>query len=235
MHNDKIISTKLYGTLVKPSIVKAVLMVDASLKKSNTPDALEVGTLYSGEIVTILQDRGYLWYKVKKNNGRVGWVSRDVLWIPPDEPANTNMLDKSQIEGFVEWKNLASDTGYLVWVDIERQMTYILQRNDLNNNWGLLRRMLCTTGKNISPTKRGTYKIKERGEWFYSEVFQSGAMYWVRYSGSYLFHSIAMNHDRQVIEDTLGKKASAGCIRMTIEDSKWFYDSIPEGSTVYVY
>ncbi len=235
MLDDKNISVNHYTSLVKPSIVSAIIMTDTSLKECNEINAISIATLTSGEIVTILQDRGYQWYQIKTSNGMEGWVPRDILWIQPDEPANTIMLNKAQIEGYINWKKFSSDTEYLIWVDIDRQMTYILKKDSNNGTWKLFKRMLCSTGKNESPTKRGIYKIQDRGEWFYSEVFNSGAMYWVRYSGSYLFHSIAMNNERKVIKDTLGKKASAGCIRMTIEDSEWFYNQIPEGSTVYIY
>ena len=35
--------------------------------------------------------------------------------------------------------------------------------------------------------------------------------------------------------DKLGTKASAGCIRLTVEDAKWIYDNIKKGVTVEFY
>lgn len=220
--------------IIRPSFVKAVILADENIRKANSNEADVVGSVFTGEIVTILQDKAYEWYQIKKGNGKRGWARGEILLIFPDEATEKTMLTKKQIEDYVKYKEFKSSTDYFVWVDISRQMVYILKK-DKDNYWIVLRRLICSTGKNISPTKRGTFKIKDRGEWFYSETFKSGAMYWVRYSGSYLFHSIALNLNREVLEDTLGVRSSAGCIRMTIEDSKWFYDSIPKNTTVYIY
>jgi lipoprotein-anchoring transpeptidase ErfK/SrfK len=59
-------------------------------------------------------------------------------------------------------------------------------------------------------------------------------MYWVRFNGSYLFHSIAMDRYQNIKDDTLGDRATAGCIRLSLEDSQWFYENIPSGTGVYV-
>jgi lipoprotein-anchoring transpeptidase ErfK/SrfK len=55
---------------------------------------------------------------------------------------------------------------------------------------------------------------------------------------SYLFHSTPFDKDGNIIlEDRLniGKPASHGCIRLDVEDAKWFYESIPSGVTVNIY
>ena len=202
-----------FKNLVYSSSVKAVLREDAVIRDQNEGNSQVVDTVSSGEIVTIQEDRGY---------------------IPQNEPTNTNQLTKEQIEGYVRWRQLNSKTDTLIWVDIDRQLTYVLKRDEDTEFWLLERTILCSTGENKSPTKTGIYKIKDRGEWFYSDYFNSGAMYWVRYCGSYLFHSVAMDKDKNITDDTLGKKSSAGCIRMSVEDSKWFYENSPDGSTVFV-
>lgn len=224
--------TNPYSLLVKPYIVKAVVKDDYMLKRS-WDSKLESGSkVYSGDIVTVLQDRSYKWYKIRIKNGRVGWIPAEYLSISPNKPTNREKLSTDEIEGFVNYKGLNSKTDYLVWVDIDRQMTYVLKKKE--GMWKLEKEIICSTGKNISPTKRGKFVIKDRGEWFYSERLQSGAMYWVRYSGSYLFHSVAMDKNRNITDDTLGRKSSAGCVRMSIEDSKWFYENIPKGTLVFV-
>ncbi len=223
-----------FKNLVYSSSVKAVLREDAVIRDQNEGNSQVVDTVSSGEIVTIQEDRGYLWYHIKKRSGKIGWLPRKVLYIPQNEPTNTNQLTKEQIEGYVRWRQLNSKTDTLIWVDIDRQLTYVLKRDEDTEFWLLERTILCSTGENKSPTKTGIYKIKDRGEWFYSDYFNSGAMYWVRYCGSYLFHSVAMDKDKNITDDTLGKKSSAGCIRMSVEDSKWFYENSPDGSTVFV-
>ena len=32
----------------------------------------------------------------------------------------------------------------------------------------------------------------------------------------------------------LGRRASHGCIRLTVEDAKWIYDNCPAGTTVII-
>ena len=224
-----------FKNVVHPSRVKAVLREGTIMREKNVDNSQTVDTVFSGEIVTIQQDRGYLWYQIKKKNGKVGWVPREVLYIPENEPTNRNQLTKKEIEGHIRWRKLDSKTDTLIWVDIDRQLTYVLKKNEGTESWLLERTIICSTGDNKSPTKTGIYKIKDGGEWFYSDYFNSGAMYWVPYSGSYLFHSVAMDKDRKITNDTLGKKSSAGCIRMSVNDSKWFYENSPEGSTVFVY
>jgi len=59
-------------------------------------------------------------------------------------------------------------------------------------------------------------------------------MYYVRFNGSYLFHSIAMDKDKNVIDGVLGQRRSSGCIRMSLDDSKWFFENIPEKSRVFI-
>lgn len=234
MPKDEKKAVNPFESLVHPSNVKAILREDAIMRDENRDNSQIVDTVSLGEIVTIQQDRGYLWYQIKKRNGKVGWVPSEVLDISENEPTNSKKLTKEEIEGYIKWRKLDSETGTLIWVDIDRQLTYVLKKNEDTESWLLERTIVCSTGENKSPTKTGIYKIKDRGEWFYSDYFNSGAMYWVRYCGSYLFHSVAMDKDRNIINDTLGKKSSAGCIRMSVEDSKWFYENSPEGSTVFV-
>ena len=53
--------------------------------------------------------------------------------------------------------------------------------------------------------------------------------------GDYLYHSILLDETgTYVLEgNVLGKRASQGCIRFSLEDSKWFYDTIPKTHEAY--
>ena len=54
--------------------------------------------------------------------------------------------------------------------------------------------------------------------------------------GNYLFHSIPFDSDKTTISDpTLGVPASHGCIRLSVEDSKWLYDNVKNGSKIIIY
>ena len=106
----------------------------------------------------------------------------------------------------------------------------------MEQNWSLLRSFDCSTGKNISPTTRGTFTVTDRGSWFYSERLASGAAHWLRFNEQYLFHSIPMDRHKSIIdgEDIVGEKRSSGCIRLMPEDAKWLYDNIPYGTTAII-
>lgn len=89
-------------------------------------------------------------------------------------------------------------------------------------------------------TPKGHFEVQNRGDWFYSEKYQEGAKYWVSflYWGKYLFHTVPMDRDENVIEEEaakIGQRASHGCIRLKIPDAKWLYDNIPIKAKVYIH
>lgn len=124
-------------------------------------------------------------------------------------------------------------TPYLLHVDLNNQKTYVYKGT--KNNWDLLKTFDCSTGISNETTPTGVYTIKEKGKWFFSEKYQQGGKYWVQFYGDYLFHSLPYNKDQSKIVDyTLGKPASHGCIRLEENNSKWIYDNIPSGSKVVI-
>jgi lipoprotein-anchoring transpeptidase ErfK/SrfK len=168
----------------------------------------------------------------------------------PDKPTNSQKAavaeSKPQTDDQpIDW-NAPSDGEYPdiqedddIWIDVSipDQKVYIKKDQDtvytMNASSGI-----GTTEDNDTPT--GTYYVEpERGEWFYSPTYEEGAEYWVSWKnhGEYLFHSVPMNKDQEVIESEakkLGNKASHGCIRLSIPDAKWLYDHIPTGTKVVI-
>jgi lipoprotein-anchoring transpeptidase ErfK/SrfK len=188
--------------------------------------------LMMGEKVEILKDRATEIYYVRHRN-RMGWTKADILEIPPDSDTKTDELTAEEIENYAKEKKFESETDYFVLVDIARQRTYVMKYDD-SRTLRLEKSIVCATGKNTSPTTRGYFKISDRGESFYNERLGSGAKYWVRFNDSYLFHSIALNRDGSVKDDVLGVRRSDGCVRMSMEDIRWFYEAVPEGTGVRV-
>lgn len=179
-----------------------------------------IGEFNENDKVEIIKDRGTTWYKLKReSDGFVGWVYKDKLEIPNDPKTNENELSTEEIENFINSKKYSSKTNNFIWVNIDRQKTYIFDRN--NESWKLIKTFTSGTGLNISPTVRGLYEIGGRGDSFYSERFKSGAKYWTRFYGPYLFHSVTMDKDGNVIDPTLGKRVSNGCIRLSVDDASW--------------
>lgn len=129
--------------------------------------------------------------------------------------------------------NIDSQTPYFVYLSLNEQKTYIYEGS--LNNWQLIKTFDSSTGLPGKETPVGIFTINDRGDWFFSEEFEQGGKYWVKFMGDYLFHSLPYNRDQsQVLDYTLGKPASHGCVRLTVEDSKWLYDNIPNDTKVLI-
>ncbi|WP_338597226.1 L,D-transpeptidase family protein [Clostridium baratii] len=154
-------------------------------------------------------------------------------------PSNSSALESSaKIVSAINTENintlgLQSSSNYLLYVDTNTQLTHIYKGS--NNNWKLFKSLKCATGKEGSETPSGVYTIKNRDTWFFSKKFNQGGKYWVQFDGDYLFHSIPFAEDQKTIVDyTLGEPVSHGCIRLSLEDSKWLYDNIPTDTKLII-
>lgn len=132
----------------------------------------------------------------------------------------------------------ASSSPYSVVVSISAQRTYVYESGRL------IRTMVCSTGipGTDDETPLGEFIIDEsgakRGEWFFSERYGQGAKYWVGFiGGTYLFHSVPMDRNGRIIPEEaakLGKPASHGCVRLSLEDAEWFYRTVRDGSPLRI-
>lgn len=139
------------------------------------------------------------------------------------------VLTKSNINTF----DIASGTSYLIFVNIDNQKTYVYK--GVKNKWSLAKEFLCSTGIKGEETPKGSFTIKEKGPWFYADKYKQGAKYYVGFMDNYLFHSLPFDKDKKkIVDTTLGKPASHGCIRLKVDESKWIYDNVPIGSKVIV-
>lgn len=129
--------------------------------------------------------------------------------------------------------SIASKTAYLVYLNLDKQMTYVYEGS--NNNWSLIKEFPSSTGIDGEETPKGIFSVTNRGEWFYSEEFQQGAKYWVQFMGDYLFHSLPFDESQSNIVDyTIGEPSSHGCIRLEVEDAKWLYDNIANYTKIII-
>lgn len=129
--------------------------------------------------------------------------------------------------------NIESETPYFIYLSLSDQTTYIYEGS--LNNWTLKKSFLSSTGLPGKETPKGIFSISGRDSWFFAQEFQQGGKYWVRFMGDYLFHSLPFNETQTtILDDTLGVAASHGCVRLEIEDSKWIYDNIDDGTKVII-
>ncbi|MCD8159128.1 MAG: L,D-transpeptidase [Clostridiales bacterium] len=183
------------------------------------------------ERVLILRDFSLSWYYIERESGRA-WVKPESITIPSDPLTAEDSLTAEEIECCINTRGFKSKTDKFVWADIYRQRVYILKGTA--GKFRLEKRIVCGTGKNISPTTRWLFEISDRGEWFYSARLKSGAKYWVRFNEAYLFHSVAMDKESNITDPTLGRHCSSGCIRMSVNDAEYFYKTIPKDTAVWV-
>lgn len=126
---------------------------------------------------------------------------------------------------------------YKIIVDIGDQRVYIGKWNGSEYKT-LVKKMKCSTGKDSTPTPQGTYQMdgKAGGEWYYFKDFNCYAKWATRIVGGILFHSVTFNSRKRPSGSvhSLGRKASHGCVRLSIDDAKWIYDNCPSGTTVII-
>lgn len=119
-----------------------------------------------------------------------------------------------------------------IHVSIAKQVVTIYDTNDR-----VLKSWLCSTGSPGYDTPKGTFHVDNRGTSFFSKQYQEGAYYWVAFYKDYYFHSVPYDKDKQIIQsisNDLGRQNSHGCVHLSIENSKWIYDNIPNGTKVVI-
>lgn len=130
--------------------------------------------------------------------------------------------------------DISSETNHLVFVNIQDQKTYVYKGS--KNNWKLEKTLISSTGIEGKETPVGVFKVQNRAPWFFSPKYGQGGKYYVQFMGNYLFHSIPFDSDKTTVSDpTLGEPASHGCIRLAVDDAKWLYDNVQNGSKIIIY
>ncbi len=133
---------------------------------------------------------------------------------------------------------ISSDT-YYVKINLMANVVNIYTK-DANGNYTVpVKALLCSTGK-ATPTS-GKYRLngtKHRWHTLFGGVY---GQYTTAIVGDILFHSVpySRNGDPSSLiygyYDKLGSKASAGCIRLTVQDAIWVYNNITRGTVVEFY
>ena len=72
----------------------------------------------------------------------------------------TSMDELMRVENYVNGKGLSSSTEYLIWTHIDSQRTYIFEGSQYN--WTLVKCFICSTGRDSTPTPRGTFKLDRK-------------------------------------------------------------------------
>ena len=133
-------------------------------------------------------------------------------------------------------ENITSKTYYLK-VNNTANVVNVYKRDENGDYTVPVKAMVCSTGK--ATPKTGKFKISDKYRWraLFGNVY---GQYSSRITGNILFHSVPYTSKRpnslKYLEyDKLGTAASAGCVRLTVEDVKWIYDYCPQGTRVEFY
>ena len=161
------------------------------------------------------------------------------LYVDVRYPDGTWHTKKATIwtgdEQEMTWKaqQYYSSTNWLILADVTNNHVAIF--NGSVGNWKLQKYWTCTSGALDTPTVTGQFTIGSRG-YSFGEEHGYSCYYWTQFSGAYLFHSVKYYaNTRNIMDGRLGVNASAGCIRLDIDNAKWIYDYIPSGTKVVVY
>lgn len=124
--------------------------------------------------------------------------------------------------------------SYYIKVNCKEQNVIVYVMDEDGGYTIPVKKMICSTGK--STPKQGIYSISDRYVWRYL-VGNVYGQYATRITGQILFHSVPYKKmDKSSLEyweyDKLGEPVSKGCVRLTVEDSKWIYDNCQYGTKV---
>ena len=129
---------------------------------------------------------------------------------------------------------------YMLRVSIADQRVYAYALDDNNEYTKLVRTMKCSTGRSGSPTPKGTY-INSTGpgaRWHYFKKFSCWAQYAYYIQGDIMFHSVLYGSKggrvTQSSVNNLGRQASHGCVRLSVEDAKWIWTNCRAHTKVVV-
>ena len=137
--------------------------------------------------------------------------------------------DQQAMYNRAQWYN--SNTEWLILTDTVGCRTGIFRGS--RGNWKLWSFWQCAPGKNESPTVLGEYSVYGKGLSFGHGYT---CWYYTQFYGDYLFHTQpCYTGTFNVMDPTMGQRASAGCIRLTTDHAKWIYDNIPYGTKVVNY
>ncbi|MGE5628743.1 MAG: L,D-transpeptidase family protein [Solirubrobacterales bacterium] len=174
----------------------------------------EIFTLAKDEaVISIKEQNGYIYCEEGKD-GKTGWIK------------NTT----ENLKG-----NIDKGTTYIVDVNITTQKMKIYKKEKI------IKEMSCSTGiigNQDTETPLGTFYLQSKGEYFFSSKYQEGGRYYIKFFSNYLIHSIPVDKKGNIIEgekNKIGIPVSHGCIRISMKDSKWVYDNVPQGSKIIIH
>ncbi len=106
-------------------------------------------------------------------------------------------------------------------------------------DWDMVHYWRCCTGGPATPTPLGQFYTSDKIVKFDSEEQNYYCWWATRVHNDILIHSILYTHDptgpHRVLDGTMGRNVSHGCIRLYLQNAEWVYLHIPAGTRVLTY
>ena len=130
---------------------------------------------------------------------------------------------------------------YILKISVAKQRVYAYTYDENYEYTILERTMKCSTGTKANPTPTGTFKnTGPAGRWHHFEKWDSWAQYAYYVYGDIMIHSVLYrSNDTSTLVGSsvsaLGRRASHGCIRLSVEDARWVWQNCEAHTTVIIY
>ena len=131
--------------------------------------------------------------------------------------------------------NLAplSKTNYLIWVDKKNFNVNIFKVRGFE--WRLEKKFPCSIGMSNTPTIEGTFEVGEKGYTFYPKTNPGiQCKYYTQISGNYLFHTVLMDLDGNIVDSRMKEQISHGCVRLQVDSAIYIYQNILRGTKIII-
>ena len=134
--------------------------------------------------------------------------------------------------------DVTPEERYRILVDKEDFSFAILTLDENMEYTQVIATFPCALGRSTRMTPTGTFEISSKGDW---KTWKTGeySPYYTRYtSGLYIHGSLYSNKtfDSMIEEyyERIGTNHTSGCLRTTIEGSRWVYYNCPAGTVVEI-
>ena len=158
--------------------------------------------------------------------------------IDPEDTSWDEEAEETKVEQKEEQKvKKESKNTYYIRINYTANVVTIYTKDSNGDYTVPVKALVCSTGK--ATPKSGVYKTSNKYRW---HLLNGGVygQYCTRITGHILFHSVPYSSNspdslKYGAYDKLGTTASAGCIRLTVEDAMWIHNNCSSGTYVEFY
>lgn len=227
------------------TLIAYLLALYNSDKTKDTVVAREVNVRLSEELVNEEKDLTYnteqLVKEAQEKVTKVCKIKKDTTEVEKPKKKEENNTIKNSQKTTKTTKSTNNINQYYIKVNYQANVVNIYTMDENGEYTVPYKAMVCSTGS--ATPHSGVYTIpsgsRSKGTWglMFGGVY---AQYYTRIVGSILFHSVPYTKkDKSSLEyweyDKLGTTASAGCVRLTVQDAKWIYNNCKSGTKVEFY